>query len=285
MLNMTFTYVKDEQLYSENVSLFKKKKEIADTNLKIKLESFRDKLRPGQEETWTISVKDSKDNPASAEILASMYDISLDKLRPYLSWQLNRPYIYTDYLYAVQYTLPWQGMSYPVNFNLDYNTKYEKVLARTSDVINWFGYINNYYRNNILGGKINPSKYDTYIEEEGNLDEVVVVGYGTQRKAMMTGAVSQVVVRGAASPALEGKVAGLAIAADAVAPNELAESETINGGSLEKQEESTPQIRQNFNETAFFYPQLRTNEKGGDTDLIHCTGKQYHMAIQSMGSR
>jgi len=259
MLNMTFTYVKDEQLYNENVSLFKKTEEVADTDLKIKLESFRDKLRPGQEETWTISVKDSRDNPASAEILASMYDISLDKIRPYMAWQLNRPYIYTDYLYAVQYRLPWQGASYPVNFDLDYNTKYEKVLARTNDVINWFGYMNNSYRNNILGGKINPSKYDSFDSEI--LEEAVVVGYGTQIKSSVTGAVHQVAIRGAASMdnALAGRVPGIAVAEDAVL-NEVATDRKADG--MAKQEEPTPQIRQNFNETAFFYPQLRTNETG-----------------------
>jgi len=261
-LNMTFTFVKDEKLFNESITLYKKT-EVVDTDLKIKMEVFRDKLRPGQEEIWTISVKDSKDNPAQAEVLASMYDISLDKLRPYMAWDFNRPYTYREYLSPVYYNLPWQGNDYPLNFNLDYSPKYENVLGRTADVINWFGYIYSRYNNNILNGKINPSTYDNF--DNGELDEVVVAGYGMQKKSVMTGAVSEIRIRGAASVenALAGKAAG--VVADA-APAEGWFNEVASGAPViigdDSQEASTPQIRQNFNETAFFYPQLRTNEKG-----------------------
>ena len=110
-----------------------------------------------------------------------------------------------------------------------------------------------------------------------SLNEVVVIGYGTQAKRSLTSSMTvveesnelisfaavekisadgtiirngkvvqqNVMIRGRSS--LEGKVAGLQIA-DANS-NGLSASNPIL-------------IRKNFNETAFFYPQLSTNEKG-----------------------
>ena len=52
-----------------------------DRNLNVSFSTFRDKLRPGQKETWRISVKDSKNRPleqGAAEVLASMFDRSLE---------------------------------------------------------------------------------------------------------------------------------------------------------------------------------------------------------------
>ncbi|MDR2953768.1 MAG: hypothetical protein LBV43_01645, partial [Prevotella sp.] len=94
-VNLSLVTMKDGQLYSQNVSL-KKEETIPDTKLTMKLEVFRDRLRPGQEETWTISVKDTTNIPVAAELLASMYDTSLDKLSSYSPWNITRPYIYKE---------------------------------------------------------------------------------------------------------------------------------------------------------------------------------------------
>ncbi|UJH92049.1 carboxypeptidase-like regulatory domain-containing protein [Antarcticibacterium sp. 1MA-6-2] len=48
-------------------------------SLKIETETFRNKLQPGIEETWSFSVKNEKNAIPDAEILASMYDASLDQ--------------------------------------------------------------------------------------------------------------------------------------------------------------------------------------------------------------
>jgi len=100
------------------------------------------------------------------------------------------------------------------------------------------------------------------------LNEVVVVGYGTQAKRSLTGSVQGIVeesneivsfaamgrdqntvirIRGANS--LQGKAAGLQVT-------------DADQNELLVQRSKPIQIRKNFNETAFFYPQLRTNEKG-----------------------
>ena len=51
----------------------------------MKWEVFRDKLRPGQEEEWKLTVKTPQGMPAAAEMLATMYDASLDKI-----WKNNQ---------------------------------------------------------------------------------------------------------------------------------------------------------------------------------------------------
>ncbi len=75
---LTFWLVRDHQYINFNQSVF-----VPWDNKELKLEfsSFRDRLRPGQEEKWTIKVKgpSGTDSAASsAELLAYMYDRSLD---------------------------------------------------------------------------------------------------------------------------------------------------------------------------------------------------------------
>jgi len=95
------------------------------------------------------------------------------------------------------------------------------------------------------------------------LNEVEVTAYGVQMKKDLTGSVSSVAIRGLASPnaamdseqLLQGRAAGVSI---------------VNGASgdvlIRELNLNTPSrpipLRSNFNETAFFYPQLHTNEKG-----------------------
>ncbi|MDX9827818.1 MAG: alpha-2-macroglobulin family protein [Spirochaetia bacterium] len=46
--------------------------------LKIQLSTFRDRLLPGSQETWSLKVLNSQGEPVEAEVLVSMYDASLD---------------------------------------------------------------------------------------------------------------------------------------------------------------------------------------------------------------
>lgn len=56
--------------------------------LKIELQTFRDKLLPGQQEEWRFRIKGPNGEAAAAEILASMYDASLDAFVSN-NWQWN----------------------------------------------------------------------------------------------------------------------------------------------------------------------------------------------------
>lgn len=88
--------------------------------IKILANSFRDKTQPGQEETWSFTLKDDLDNKIKAELLASMYDSSLDQFKTH-SWYFD-PYESTNY------------------------RAYGSISGRNSFGANFFRYRNNYNR-------------------------------------------------------------------------------------------------------------------------------------------
>ncbi len=112
--------------------------------------------------------------------------------------------------------------------------------------------------------KVGPLKrINITLQADGNaLNEVAIVGYGTVKKKEVTGAVSTVVsseqiqIRGSSNlPAdMVNRVSGKEFKGDTVMFN------AAPYATDKKLNKIIP--RTNFNETAFFYPQLRTDEKG-----------------------
>lgn len=73
--------------------------------LKISFETFRDKLRPGQDEEWRIRIAGAERDRLAAEMVATMYDASLDDLLPH-RWQWA---LYPTYGYP---TLEWESRQF-----------------------------------------------------------------------------------------------------------------------------------------------------------------------------
>ncbi len=70
----------DNRMYPFNISVevpWKNK------NIEIKTETFRDKMLPGSQENWSFSLKSTVKEDTSFEMLASMYDASLDQILPF----------------------------------------------------------------------------------------------------------------------------------------------------------------------------------------------------------
>lgn len=236
---MTLTYVKNEKMYSENIQLQKEIQQ-ADETLVVKTEVFRDKLRPGQEETWTLSIKNKKGESADAEVLASMYDISLDKLNPYPSdWRLDRPYSFVKPLDAIYFNNNlYSQEGYPRSYVLPIKNKQIDVESLKFDELNWFGYFDPYY--------------ELYKPSFGS-GRILARASGVRMGKQSLGYFDMALNEEATPSSSE-----VALVADSVsAPIGAPEA---GGGS--NATESAPQIRRNFNETAFFFPQLRTNDKG-----------------------
>lgn len=226
VVNMSFTSVREGELYNQNVQLTNEE-EKPDTKLNVKLEVFRDKLRPGQAEIWTISVKDTTNTPVKAELLASMYDTSLDKIYPYISWSLNRPYIYKEYVYPVMYSPSSWNRESEKWFYLNYKWRANDYPERTFDRINWFGYIPEYSNlSNMQGRRVS--------------------GLIAMQESSTPPAAKQ----------------GFDVAKEDQASEDVASIGGLGHGRELDENGLAPQIRQNFAETAFFSPQLRTNEKG-----------------------
>ncbi|MBK7884042.1 MAG: hypothetical protein IPJ81_09760 [Chitinophagaceae bacterium] len=79
-MGIDFAFIQHNRVYigSENFSI-----PWSNKDLEINYQTFRDKLLPGSKETYTVKVSGNKGDKVSAEILASMYDASLDQYNPH----------------------------------------------------------------------------------------------------------------------------------------------------------------------------------------------------------
>ncbi len=76
-ITIALAWVKDGKMYRHQVSVTRP---VPDTQLRLSWKTFRDKLTPGQKEQWTLHVETPQGKPAAAQLLATMYDKSLDAL-------------------------------------------------------------------------------------------------------------------------------------------------------------------------------------------------------------
>ena len=223
---VSMAFVKDGRLYSHNAQIMKPAPE---KKLQLKWTTFRDKLRPGQEEEWKLTVLYPDGRPAEAEMLATMYDASLDKI--YSAHKLD---FGVDFHYVVPLT--YWNTSYMRNAYLYVDFPLKRLRAV-------------------------PLEYSELIIPSTGRMEAVVVGYGGgSPRATLTGALK---IRGRSAA---NAVMNQEAVTDMVLQEEMVETsaqEKVEMGSSEELAETGDiQIRENFAETAFFYPQLRTNEKG-----------------------
>jgi len=228
-VTMMFTYVKEEKFYAHRVDLRPGK---AEKGLKVKLDVFRDKIRPGAEEEWRISVTDAAGNPALAEVLASMYDFSLDQIYPSHPWNLAL-YSYDRY---------FSGMGLASDQSFSHETAGGNIMVTMRNAVpfefdrfNWYGFSFYHGRMMLRGAKAGGVQTQAYSLQAKELNEAVVV------QDVLAEAAIEITRRDADAP-----------------PPPVPQSPSEADTGID----AAPQIRRNFNETAFFYPQLKTNEKG-----------------------
>lgn len=222
---VSMAFVKDGRLYSHNARIMKPAPE---KKLQLKWTTFRDKLRPRQQEEWKLTVLYPDGSPAEAEMLATMYDASLDKI--YSAHKLD---FGVDFHYVVPLT--YWNTSYMRNAYLYVDFPLKRLRAV-------------------------PLEYSELIIPSTGRMEAMVVGYGGSPRATLAGALK---IRGRSAA---NAVMNQEAVTDMVLQEEMVETsaqEKVEMGSSEELAETGDiQIRENFAETAFFYPQLRTNEKG-----------------------
>ena len=215
---LTLTYVKDDKFYTHNIGLHEEGEK---TDLSIKLDVFRDKILPGGKEEWRISVANAKQQPALAEVLASMYDYSLNSIYSTAPWMLRLP----GGNRFVSAPILWHDNSFGRNAVRGYKSvSHLNYKNFEFDAFDWFGF----------------SFYRGYNQ--------IMVRSSAQSKQMEVGSV----------PSVEEVTEELYVLSE-----DRVLSENFASGVVSlPTSEGAPQIRKNFDETAFFYPQLRTNEKG-----------------------
>jgi len=234
-----FRLVADNRVYScdETVTVPYSNKE-----LKISFETFRNKLLPGQQEEWRIRITGPKGEKVAAELVAALYDKSLDALKANY-WNFN----VFPYDYMSLYLNPDLFGTQTSNQVIKNYKGYPEMPYQTYDALNWFGfyyYYNNYYSYRKGNGKDGKRyKYAAKpvtamaeeVLEEKEITEVASINSPSDKK-QETG---------------KGDVSGL-----------ISTEQTIDSRAEEKAKLNNVKARTNLNETAFFYPTLMTNENG-----------------------
>jgi len=111
-----------------------------DEKIQLETVTFRDKIMPGAEETWAFKIKGDKKEQKGVEILASMYDASLDQFKPH-EWQFNPLQETQNYYYAYNPNSEscFNNNRFKVN-NLDYRYHYYRKPTHKHNELNWFGF-------------------------------------------------------------------------------------------------------------------------------------------------
>lgn len=249
--------VKDNRIYDEQGEIY-----VPFTNkeLNLKFETFRNKLLPGAKEEWKLKIKGPKGEKVAAELLATMYDASLDEFAPN-DYYLN---VFQNY-YSNKY-LEFRGFQrvnsslYQSNWN-----NYSSPIYRKTDRLNWFGFSTYYYQNGYYnysyGGDYD---YDYAIsdiavseetemahDEEQKNDKTVHAKYKVSPNAPTAGK-KEVGALEKSGEALY-NLTQTAVSGSTIAMDDRTRSEG-------QKDLGQVKARSNFNETAFFYPQLKTNE-------------------------
>lgn len=219
---VSFTFVKDGKLYVRQVPVYRHR---PDRKLTIMAETFRDHLLPGSKENWKFRITNADSVAVTAEVLASMYDASLDKLLPF-AWSFS-PKRYIN-LYAPQFS---EGTAFTDNNKYETgNRKDLKVPYYQYDRLNWQHVLS-------LGYRYRSSNQ--------------VFATGAVMKSAAAPAVAEVLqVSDDSAPLEESAVQTEEGIADIIAEEEVAPA-PIDG-----------LLRKNFAETAFFYPALVTDAEG-----------------------
>ncbi|MCR4582206.1 MAG: alpha-2-macroglobulin, partial [Prevotella sp.] len=82
---LSYAWVKDGRCYQHSQSI---RRPLPNKRLNLTWETFRDRLKPGQQEEWTLSIKNPDGTPADAHLIATLYDKSLDQLAAH-DWSLT----------------------------------------------------------------------------------------------------------------------------------------------------------------------------------------------------
>lgn len=225
-IQVNYAFVQFNRMYEGEESL---NVPWSNKELEITFETFRDKILPGSDEKWSVKIKGTKGEKIAAELLVNMYDASLDQFKPHA----------------------WSNLSslWPVN----------------SERIDWtadnFTSVQSMNRDNMPVDNVQPEPktYDALVNigwNEGYYDRVMymrsealeVSAPAPQGKADDAGNQNK---RKASEE--EGGVAAAALDTTTVATTGQEKKPVVNEGV---------QVRKNFNETAFFFPNLTTDAAG-----------------------
>lgn len=230
-LGIHYTFIKNNRLYAQNTTVVVP---YSNKALDISFESFRDKLQAGQQEQWKILIKGKTAEKVAAEMVATLYDESLDVFR-FHSWYAN---FFNEQYARLQWSSTNGFNQKPlVAYAKDWNPGHARSPAGAYfDSFNWFGYsfYDFYYGNR----RVRDGRYEMRQMAKGEFEVAA-------DEAPM------------AAPAIMYKESDQDSDSVKTSPKNSNKPKPVV-----EEDFSQVKVRTNFNETAFFYPHLQTNDKG-----------------------
>jgi len=225
-LEYRWTYVYNNRVYSAS-----RRVEVPWSNRELQLEwaTHRDKLLPGESEEWRLTIKGPKKDAVAAELVAGLYDASLDALRPH-RWLWDR-------------LSPTKSLSDYWNTQAAFGTRYGST---------W---------ENSLNGAV-PEGYEKRYDR---LFSYPYIAYQRNPGIFGISRMGAPVAESKVSLELAGKAADVQPTEERVVVG-FGEDEATNNANASP--ESPPEqvgaipIRSNLQETAFFMPELTTDTAG-----------------------
>ena len=219
------------------------------TNKELVLEwkTFRSELEPGSSDQWSLRIKGPKSEAVTSEMVATLYDASLDQFRS------NS---YGLYLYPSHYRrLTWEGRDgFTVQpgelVSRDWNPRGKPFTPQAYDKLDGFGYLNAY----MFGGAF-----------YGGRDFAVRRRAGAAPVMLQSRALAAPMEEVAEASAMDMEMEAFADEPKGGGEkNEAPRKDTITDGSVSPPPVDFDQveIRKDFSETAFFFPHLRTDDSG-----------------------
>ena len=241
---INYSFVKNGECYARKISIARP---LPEKKLNITWKTFRDRLTPGQKEKWTLHVTTPDGKPAKAQLMSVLYDKSLDQLAEH-TWEMSLGF---------SQWLPdcyWKSnlKYYKMGLAGTYPTKYydEKEL----DVDKFDGkYFSFYaYMQAMQLSKLERSYGGTVEAVRMEKHSMVKDELAREEGKIMRSRGNQMARVGAAAPS-----ANKVFDAVEEMPQFAGGSGSDAGQYLDK-----VQVRENLNETAFFYPALESDNQG-----------------------
>lgn len=236
---INYSFVKNGECYTRKISIARP---LPEKKLNITWKTFRDRLTPGQKEKWTLQITTPDGKPAKAQLMSVLYDKSLDQLADH-TWKMSLGF---------SQWLPdcyWKSnlKYYEMGLSGTYPTKYydEKELEVDQFDGKYFSYYG--YMQAVELSKLERSSGGTVESVRIQKDELV----RDEAKVMRIRG-SKMARVGASAPSVN-KVFDVV----EEMPQFVGGSGSDTGQYLDK-----VQVRENLNETAFFYPALESDNQG-----------------------
>lgn len=236
---LNYSFVKQGKCYTRMMSIARP---LPEKKLNIAWKTFRNRLTPGQKEEWTLKITTPDGKPAKAQLMSVLYDKSLDQIAPH-SWKMSLGF--SQWLPSCYWK---HNLTFRSSYlNGVYPTKYYDEKGLDVDKFDGKFFSNYAYMQAVELSKLERSSGGTVESVRVQKDELVL----EEGRVMKTRGSNMI------------RVAAPAPSANKVF-DVVEEMPQFAGGSGSNVEQylDKVQVRENLNETAFFYPALESDNNG-----------------------